>query len=126
MREQTTKLSLTPPDTWQRIRQRLYNLIWPTEEEVREYRRQLRLLDLEDAYLQGKTDALWVKTRATPPHQTCPCDLCGKYWEGYGPDCEDIFNFLPRHNICVCAAAVHKYRGSCPTEIASPRLDSRW
>ena len=86
MLEQTTERSLNPADTWQRIRQRLYNLIWPTDEEVREYRRQLHLLDLEDSYLRGKTDAIWFKKNANPPHQKCPCDLCNKYWDGYGPD----------------------------------------
>lgn len=74
----------TPVETWQEMRKRLHDLLWPTEEEAREYRRILRSLEREEWLRRGQTDArLPQRKRGAPPHRVCPCDLCGRYWQGF-------------------------------------------
>ncbi len=75
--------ALVPFESIRRIRARLHNLIWPTDEEAAEYRRQLRLLEEQDWYLRGEADAKEPSPKGHPPHNSCPCNLCRKYWEGF-------------------------------------------
>lgn len=76
----TAKLTARP---WQRVRERLHAFIWPTDEEATEYYRVLRSLEREEWLRRGQSDAARQQQRGNPPHQACPCDLCGRYWQGF-------------------------------------------
>ncbi len=77
------ELTFVPLRSWEGLRERIDQLIWPTDEEAREYHRLLRLMEQDDCYDRGKGDALGLSKQAHPPHTTCPCDLCRRYWEGF-------------------------------------------
>ncbi len=74
-----------PVQRWQRVRKRLHDFIWPTDEEARHYHRILRSLEREDWLRRGQTDATLpqMQKRGNPPHHACPCDLCCRYWQGF-------------------------------------------
>lgn len=72
-----------PAGRWQRVRKRLHDFIWPTDEEATEYLRILRNLEREDWLRRGRTDAALPHKRGNPPHDACPCDLCSRYWQGF-------------------------------------------
>ena len=75
--------ALFPFKYWHQLRDRLHDFIWPTEEEASEYRRVLRHMEEEESYHRGLADATKPSKRPRPPHLTCPCDMCRKYWEGF-------------------------------------------
>ncbi len=80
-------IALSPIKSWGQIRDRLNDLIWPTDEEAIEYRKQLLLLEQEECYQKGEVDAASLTGKGHPPHFDCPCVLCRKYWEGFWSRC---------------------------------------
>ncbi len=74
---------LAPLESLRKLRKMLRDMIWPSDEEAHEYRRQLALMEEEEWYSRGERDATGPTKKGHPPHQSCPCNLCQKYWEGF-------------------------------------------
>ncbi len=78
-----SQITLAPRASWQQLRHRIHELVWPTEEETKEYFRILNLMEHQFWLERARSDGSAPSKQARPPHTMCPCSLCGKYWQGF-------------------------------------------